>query len=282
METIGLLLAKSLTFTVLAIIIMYIVKRADDWRTPFNEDEEINQKRNLAIALRKSGIFLGMSIGLAGALWGTSGSFRLATDVAAFIEDGILMMVLLFVAFLVNKKLILWEVDNDQALQNGNAAVGTVEFANYVASGLIMNGAFSGDGGGLLTAIVFFAIAQLAFVVSFTVYSRITQRNICHEIDVNGNIAEGVDLAGLLLAISLILRASIAGPFTGWVPGIITFLVYFVIGLVFLLMCRFACNRIFLPGASYDKEIKTDQNVGAATISSMLQIAVAVIIAACF
>ncbi|MHC1726583.1 MAG: DUF350 domain-containing protein [Syntrophobacteraceae bacterium] len=71
---------------------------------------------------------------------------------------------------------------------------------------------------------------------------QITLRKIGVEIEERGNEAWGIDLAGMLIAFAIILRASIAGPFTGWLPGLHGFAVYFLAGLVFLLAYRFVAK----------------------------------------
>ena len=132
-----------------------------------------------------------------------------------------------------------------------------------------------------MSTVIFFLLGQLVFVIAVSIYEDLTPRYICDEIETRKNVAEGIDLAGLLVALALILRASIAGPFNGWISGVFSFVLYSIVGIVILLVCRSVANKMFLPRTSYDQEIRDDQNEGAAMISSVIQVALAVIIAAC-
>ncbi len=267
-------------YPLLALGFMWAIKFLDDKRTPFNEDELMIRGRNLAVSLRKSGMYLGLAFGLAGTLFGRSQA--LADDLINFIEGGVVLIVLLFLAFVVNDKIILCKVDGDKAVSEGNSAVGLMEFASYVASGIIMHGAFSGEGGGILAAGVFFLLAQAALVAAFYILEAVTPRNICEEIEVKQNTAAGMDAAGMLIALAIILRAGVAGPFTGWISGLGGFVLYFVAGLVALLIFRFLGNLIFVPKVSFDREIAKDRNLPVAVLSSLVQVGLALVIAGTF
>lgn len=277
MQEFQAVLIRFVVFPVLAMLIMYIVKVLDDARTPFKEDEEIRTRSNLAVALRKSGIYLGIALGLSGAMWGTSG--ELLKDITGFLQAGAFMMVALYISFQVNDHIILYKVNNDQAVKEGNLSLGIVEFASYIGSGIIMHGSFSGEGGGLAAAAVFFLLAQLGLVAAFFVYELITPRKIGIEIEERKNEAQGIDVAGMLIAFAIILRASIAGPFTGWLPGLQGFAIYFIAGLAFLLIYRFIVNKLFLSCADYDCAIEKERNPAVAAVSSVMQVAMALMIA---
>ncbi len=277
MQEFQAVLIRFVVFPVLAMLIMYIVKVLDDARTPFKEDEEITTRSNLAVALRKSGIYLGIALGLSGAMWGTSG--ELLKDITGFLQAGAFMMVALYISFQVNDHIILYKVNNDQAVKEGNLSLGIVEFAGYIGSGIIMHGSFSGECGGLVAAAVFFLLAQLGLVAAFFIYELITPRKIGIEIEERKNEAQGIDVAGMLIAFAIILRASIAGPFTGWLPGLQGFGIYFIAGLAFLLAYRFIVNKLFLSCADYDCAIGKERNPAVAAVSSVMQMAMALMIA---
>ncbi|MHC1726581.1 MAG: DUF350 domain-containing protein [Syntrophobacteraceae bacterium] len=277
MQDFQAVLIRFIVFPVLAMLIMYLVKLLDDARTPFNEDEEITTKGNLAVALRKSGIYLGIALGLSGAMGGASGG--LLKDINGFLQAGAFMMAALYISFQVNDRIILWRVNNDQAVKEGNLSLGIVEFASYIGSGIIMHGSFSGEGGGIVAAAVFFLLAQAALVAAFFLYELITPRKIGVEIEERRNKAQGIDVAGMLVAFAIVLRASIAGPFTGWLPGLQGFGIYFVAGLIFLFAYRFIVNRLFLSCADYDCAIEKERNPAVAAVSSVMQVAMALMIA---
>jgi uncharacterized membrane protein YjfL (UPF0719 family) len=277
MEDIWKVAAPFVVFPLITLGFMWAIKFLDDRRTSFNEDEQIVEAGNLAVSLRKSGMYLGLSLGLAGTFFGRSQG--LLQDLMNFVIAGVVLMVLLFVAFIVNDRIILRRIDDDKAVSEGNTAIGLVEFGGYVSSGIIMHGAFSGEGGGLLVAGVFFLLGQAALIITFYLLEAVTPRNICEEIEVRQNAAEGMDVAGMLIALAIILRASVAGSFTGWIPGLKSFGLYFVAGLLALLVFRFLARIIFVPKSSYDQEIARDRNIAVATLFSVVQVGLALVIA---
>ncbi len=264
-------------YPLLGILVVWFVKLADDKRAPFDEDKAMLQESNLAVGLRKSGTCLGLFLALAGVLSGRTPSFL--SDLLNFFKATIMVVIFLFITFEINKWLILRKVNNDEAVAKGNVAVGAVEFSTFVGTGMIMNGAFTGEGGGLWAAGVFFILGQIALVIAFYLDAAIARRNIQEEIELKGNIAEGVDVAGVLIAISIILRASIIGPFTGWIPGLEGFGMYLVLGLLTLFIFKYLARKIFMPRVSYADEMDKQHNEAVAILAACIEISVAVFIA---
>jgi uncharacterized membrane protein YjfL (UPF0719 family) len=264
-------------YPLLGILVVWLVKLADDRRSSFDGDKAMLLDGNLAVGLRKSGICLGLFLALAGVLSGKSP--RVLVDLLNFLKAAIMIVIFLLVTFEFNKRIILRKVNNDEAVSKGNVAVGAVEFSTYTGTGIIMNGAFSGDGGGLPAAGVFFILGQIALVVAFYLDAAISRRNIQEEIELKGNVAEGIDMAGILIAISIILRASIIGPFTGWVPGLEGFGIYLVLGLVALFVFKALSEKVFMPRVSYANEMDVQRNEAVAVFTACIQISVAVFIA---
>lgn len=264
-------------YPILGMLVVWLVKLAYDRRSSFDEDKAMLLESNLAVGLRKAGICLGLFLALAGVLSGKSP--KILVDLLNFFKAAVMIVIFLFLTFELNKWIILRKVNNDQAVSKGNVAVGAVEFSTYVGTGIIMNGAFSGEGGGLLVAGAFFILGQIALVIAFYLDAAISRRNIQEEIELKGNIAEGVDIAGILIAISIILRASIIGPFTGWIPGLEGFAIYFALGLLALFVFKALAEKIFMPRVSYADEMDVRRNEAVAVFTACIQISVAVFIA---
>jgi uncharacterized membrane protein YjfL (UPF0719 family) len=264
-------------YPLLGILVVWLVKLVDDKRAPFDEDKAMLLESNLAVGLRKSGTCLGLFLALAGVLSGKSSN--IPVDLWNFLQAAIMIVIFLFITFQINDRIILRKVNNDEAVAKGNVAVGAVEFSTFVGTGIIMNGAFSGEGGGLWAAGVFFILGQIALVIAFYLDVAISRRNIQEQIELKGNIAEGVDMAGMLIAISIILRASIIGPFTGWIPGLEGFGIYLALGLLALFVFKALAKKIFMPGASYADEMDRQRNEAVAVLAACIQISVAVFIA---
>jgi uncharacterized membrane protein YjfL (UPF0719 family) len=264
-------------FPLLGILVVRLVKLAQDRRTSFDEDKAMLIEGNLAVGLRKAGMFLGLFLALAGALSGKSPN--ILADLLNFLQAAVMVVIFLFLTFELNKKIILRKVNNDEAISRGNVAVGAVEFSTYVGTGIIMNGAFSGEGGGLWAAAVFFILAQMALVIAFYLDAVLSRRNVQEEIELKGNIAEGVDIAGILIGISIILRASIIGPFVGWISGLEGFSIYLVLGLLALFVFKELAEKLFMPKVSYADEMDVKRNEAVAIFTACIQVSVAVFIA---
>ncbi|MCP4219508.1 MAG: DUF350 domain-containing protein, partial [bacterium] len=149
--------------------------------------------------------------------------------------------------------------------------------ANYIATGLIIWGSFSGEGGGVLSALIFVALGQVVLLILFMIYQAITKFDIKAEIK-KGNAAAGLAAGGILIALAVILRASLAGPFVSWTADLIGFGISAAAGIILLLVMRLLVDWLFLPNTTLQVEIERDQNVAAIAITEAIIIAVAIII----
>jgi uncharacterized membrane protein YjfL (UPF0719 family) len=258
---------------------LWIVKLIADLRARrlFDANREIDDNRNLAVALRRGGMYLGLAIGMLGALSGASASF--AQDAALLAAEGAAVAAFLFLAQFVNDAVVIHGIRNDEAVRDGNVAVGFVEFGAYVATGLIAWGSFAGEGGGFLSSLVFFALGQLALLLMVALYERLTPYAVVQEVRA-GNVAAGLMLGGMMVALAVILNASLKGPFTGWIADLAAFGISGVVGIALLLLLQWPIDRVFLPGTSLQVEIASDRNAAAIGVTVAIKIALALIIGA--
>ena len=270
---------QGLVFIAVVLVFMFLMKLWRDWRTHFDTDEEVEQRSNLAVGLRRAGIYLAIAIAMVGAVSGSSRGF--VPDLTALVIDGILAVLLLAGARIFNDFVILGSVDNDTAAKNGNVAVGLVEAGSAVATGLILYGAFAGESvdllNGVLSVIAFAVLGQIALLAFYEVYQLITPFDVKHEIR-NGNPAAGTAVAGMLIALGFILKASIAGPFVSWIDDIVSFALYAVVGILVLLLFRKVIDWLFLPNTNLAAEVARDKNVAAIAMAQGAIIAVALVI----
>jgi len=276
-ELVGI--GQAIVFAAIAFLWMWVAKRFLDFRTQglYNADREIAGSRNLAIALRRGGLYLGVAIGMLGALSG--GDVGFARDVLEMLIEGAAMVVFLFVAQWLTDALIVPGIKNAEALRDGNLAVGFVELGVSVATGLIAYGSFAGEGGGLLSAVVFFALGQVALIVLVLLYERMTPYHVLVEVR-GGNAAAGLMLGGILLAFGLILNASLAGNFQGWTEDLLGFAISASTGILLLLLLQWPIDRLFLPDTDLRNEIETNPNPAAVAVAVAVKIALALVIGA--
>ncbi len=284
-------LGQGLIYVIVGIFFIWLVKKIDDWRTKDFDDDIHIDDGNVAVGLRRSGLYLGIAIALSGALGGASRGILL--DLIQLIIDGLIITGFMFSSRFINDFFMLGNINNDKEciktfdLANGtkvvgNTAVGMVEAGMYIATGFILNGAISGTGGtfvqSLVSAILFFIVGQMTLLIFGLFYELITPFNVREEIKKN-NLAAGIGLGGILIALGIILMASISGPFTGWVNDLTSFGVYALFGIIMLLVFRIVVDKLLLPTTNIATEVKEDQNVAALVVVESAINAVAIIIA---
>jgi len=269
-------------YAVITLFFIVIAKKIADKRTvAIDDDYEIREKSNTAVGFRRTGLYLAYAIAFAGTLSGDGAGF--AADMLALWVDGVVITVCLFACRTLNDRVMLADIDNDKEAGQGNTAVGLAECGMYIATGFVLNGSFTGTSDniilGLISAIVFFILGQAALLLCGYCYEIIMPFNVKDEIK-KGNVAAGVALAGMLVALGVILRASIAGPSMGWTADMISFVLYTVYGIGLLLLFKKAISWFLLPGACLATEVERDQNVAAVVLTQAGMIAIAVIISA--
>ncbi len=284
-------LSQGFTYVIVGIFFIWLVKKVDDWRTKEFDDDVHIDDGNIAVGLRRSGLYLGFAIALSGAIGGSSKGFLL--DVIQLLVDGLIITGFMFSSRSINDFIMLGNINNDKECIKefvrpdggkciGNTAVGMVEAGMYIATGFILNGAISGTGGtflqGIASAILFFVLGQLALLVCGFLYELITPFNVRNEIKDN-NLAAGIGLGGILIALGIILMSSISGPFTGWTNDLTSFAIYAVFGIVMLLIARAVIDKLLLPTTNIATEVKEDRNSAALIVVVSAINAVAIIIA---
>ncbi len=260
-----------------ALIIAYIGILLFDARTKFDENYLVIENSNLAVALRKGAILLGLGIGLSSTLSGPVED--LWQDTLTVAINGGITLICLFIAGWVNDKFLLIGVNNDKEIEDGNSAVGFFEIGSYLATGMILKEAFGGDNETIWNALIFFAEGQLVLVIFFKLYELVTPFKLVDLVK-DRNDAAGVAVGAMLTSLGFILAAAIAGPFTGLVEDVIAIAIAAVQGIILLLVVRLLASRLFLPKASLKQEIVDDRNVAAVVQMDGFIIAAALITAA--
>jgi uncharacterized membrane protein YjfL (UPF0719 family) len=258
---------------------MWIAKLLADVRMRgiYDADQEVSTGRNLAVALRRAGLYLGVAIGMLGALTGGGAGF--VEDLLEMALEGAVMIAFLYVALLASDRVVIHGIRNDVALREGNVAVGLVELGISLATGLIAYGSFAGPGGGLASAVVFFALGQAALLGMTLVYEKVTPYRVIEGIR-GGNVAAGLMLGGMLLAFGFILESSLMGPFHGWLEDILAFAASAAMGIVLLLLFQWPVDRLFLPHTTLRHEIEEVPNPAAVAVAVAVKLALALVIGA--
>ena len=244
----------------------------------FNVQDELVEKDNLAFAIAHTGYFIGILIAMGGVMLGPSHEF--IPDLLAAGMYGALSIVLVNISIFINDKVILNRFSNyDEIVRDRNSGVGMVEAASAIATGMVVMGAVYGEGGGIDTAVAFWAAGQVLLVIAAWVYNLITPYNVHQELE-NDNVAAGVGFAGALIAIGNLIRVAIQHDFDGWIETFSDMGVDFLIGIALLPIARLVADKILLPGRKLTDEIVNQEvpNIGAGVIEAFAYIGGSVLI----
>ncbi|MCB9538858.1 MAG: DUF350 domain-containing protein [Myxococcales bacterium] len=226
-----------------------------------------------------------------------------AWDLAELAIYGALAIVLLKLSGWLNDRLILHRFENKKELvDDRNVGAGAVLCGSYLASGLVLAGAFSGRvdpelidattrAGVLLheltVALAFYALGQVALALYGVLYQAVTPVNVHDAIERDyeadgrkhgGNMAAGVAFGGNLAALGVLLYGGARIDFTGWGDNLLAFGVVCGVGFVLLPVWRVFVDRVLLGKANLDKEIFEDRNVNAALLETIAMIGLAAVI----
>lgn len=247
----------------------------------YNLTEQLVEKDNPAVALAVAGYYFGMVIAIGGTLVGPTNG--IVDDVIDLCIYGLLSIVLLNLSWFLCDKLLLTQFKiSDELIRDQNQGTGVVSCSVSIASGLIIFGAVSGEGGSIWTAIGFWALGQLILILAVKIYNLITPFNIHDEIE-KDNVAAGISLAGVIVAMGIIVGLAAEGDFISWSEELPDFIIYSVVGLILLPLIRFLTDKVLLPTVKLTDEIAGQEtpNIGAAYIEAFSYISAAFVIYWC-
>ena len=277
----------STAFVAAAMLMLYIAKSVFDLATPFKLKVQMTEQDNPAVGIVLCGYLLGVIAVLAGSFIGEGEG---SMDLDGFLNDmgptafyGLLGMSLLFLAGMINDKLILRQFSNTgEVINKKNVSVAVIIAASYLGSGLIIAGSLRG-GEDILSVIVFFLIAQTALVLFAIIYQKATSYDDQKELGEHKNLACGLAFAGNLLAYSILLMK--AGTMDGPDGEVIVllerfqfFAYYAISGAILLPLLRFINDIAFLPEAKLTVEIERDRNINAGLLEASLAVGMAVVL----
>ena len=269
------------------VVVLVIARLGQDLATPFHIGDQLSRKDNVALALSIAGYYFGVTIVLLGGMYQpfliiADGSLGFTEqywrDVALVFGYSVGGIIAMNIARIIVDKLVLHGFSTDkEIIEDQNVGTGAVEFAVYVAVGLIIAGAVSGEGGGPLIALAFAVIGLATLIVYALIYEWTTPFDIHDEIE-KDNVAVGVALAGNLIAIGIVVFKAAFGEFTGWGESLAGYATYAVVGFVLLYAVRFLVDKALFPNVKLSDELTVDRNLGVAFIESAALISVSLIL----
>jgi uncharacterized membrane protein YjfL (UPF0719 family) len=275
-------LVSAAIFIIVFFIFFFIGKVINDLlHREYKLNFELVEKDNAALALAVVGYYFGLVLAIGGTIAGPS--VGLVEDLYDLVIYGILSIILLNISWFLGDKLILFKFRvSEELIRDHNQGTGVVSAGISVASGFIIYGAVSGEGGGIWTVLVFWALGQVLLILAGLVYELITPYNIHEEIE-KDNVAAGVSFAGALVSIGVIIGLAGEGDFTAWSIDLPVYIGFAALGLVLLPIIRLLTDKVLLPTVKLSDEISAQEkpNVGAAYVEAFSYIAAAFIINWC-
>lgn len=234
---------------------------------------------NIAHSFRGAGNSLAMAIAMAATLGETASYNNFGHTIINLFALGFAMCFILLGAQYVNDKLIVSGINNSDAVEKGNSAVGITEFGGAVATGLIAYGSFLGVRKGVwLPAIIFFFLGQLILVFFFRLFDKLHPVDFLGQIN-SGNKSAAIIVAGMLISLGLVMKTAVGGEFNGWTNGLVSFGLYTFIGifllLIFYLLISFVMRLNFF---SQTDEIEKDANIAFAIRIASTEVALAFVL----
>ncbi|MEQ9443918.1 MAG: DUF350 domain-containing protein [Cyclobacteriaceae bacterium] len=243
--------------------------------------QELVEKDNFAFAVAHVGYFIGLLLAIVSAVVGPSeGLYYDIIDITIY---GLLAIFLLNFSILINDKIILRKFSvHKEIIEDRNVGTGVIEGANAIGTGLIILGAVSGEGGGFLSALVFWIIGQLLLIITAYVYVAITPYDVHDQIE-KDNVAVGLGFAGALISIANLIRYGLMTDLFEWEATLASVGIDVLIGLAFLPVVRILTDKILLPGRNLTDELVNQEhpNVGAGLIEAFAYVGGSVLITLC-
>jgi uncharacterized membrane protein YjfL (UPF0719 family) len=217
-------------------------------------------KKAAGAATTQAGYLVGVLFGFMGAV-SARGEHPGFVSLAGFVAiAGLLAIALLLAADQLSDRLLFRGL---AALDDSNLALAVGKGAVSLATGLVLRGSLAGAEGGLVRGIVWFAVAQAIMVGAVLVYFRITPYDDLAEIK-RGNLAAGFPVAGILLAVGLVMEAAISGPPSSSAGAAVLQAGKFLgVSLVLVYLFRLFTDIFMLPKMKLSRAIVDDGNVAA-------------------
>ena len=278
---------RGLVYVALGLAMLTVAKYARDIVTPYRIDEQVTKSRNIGVSLRLSGYLVGVILVFLGALYqpfllstqeGLGFNADFGEDVLEVFLYTLVGIVALNVVRIIVNRLVLYKFDIEKQIVEGkNVGAGAVEFGTYIATGLLIGGAASGEGGGADVALAFFGMGLVVLILFALFYQLTTPFDIHSQIE-GDNTAVGIALGSNLVAMGLVIFKAVFGNFDGWNQALASFFVFVVIGFVLLYALRLMTDVLLLPTVKISNELAAERNVGVAFIESSIVISSALIL----
>ena len=135
------------------------------------------------------------------------------------------------------------------------------------------------DTNSITHALVYLVCAMVLFFIGKITYRLFNKTiHVADELVVKDNFAFSLSYTGYLLAVIIVIGASIVGDSNGLLTDILGMGVYSTLGIILLNCSIWLNNKLILPSFNIKKEIFEDHNAGTGLIEASVAIAIALIL----
>ncbi len=236
----------------------------------------VAERNNTPVAVEMGGFVLAMVIGLLGSIIAEPGAWW--EEALGLVGTGAVVFgVLLFNDQLVTR-FLLGGLDCNQAVaEEHNLAVAIVRAAGNVGAALALRGAL-GHESELWERLIWVVLGQVALVLMCRGYQWLTAYDDVAEVR-HKNVAAALPMAGILMAVGIVIGAAMGGEGHGWGEDLLAFGLDLAVSAVLIMGLRWAGDKLLLPGTNYAHEIAHDKNAGAGFIEGAVYVSGALAVA---
>ena len=248
----------------------------------FNFSSELLDVDNPAFGVCMAGYLIGAGLALTGAF----PDLRTVSFLGGVWEmtwGGVLAVLLIRVSAWINERLILdkFKVE-DEMIHDRNIGTGVAVAGNFIATGLLLAAALTGQSTSLWHAVrdtlVYWVAGQAFLVIGAHIFYKVSHYDL-EKCLAQGDTAAGFSLGGFLIALGIILWASIKGAGSNLVAELITAACMAVASGAVLIFCTILTEKLILPRMNLAKEVSVDKNSAAGLVSAAAAIVTALFIA---
>ncbi len=228
---------------------------------------ELFGNNNLALAVSLCGYLLAICMALGGAISGPESG--ILSDLVQIAVYGVITIIVMLVAGYVCEKILLPGFDNTKEIvEDKNLGTASVEFGVHIANALVLLSIIQSQGT-WQSALVFWGLAQIVFIIAAKIYEILTPYSIHDELE-RDNAAVGIALAGVFIGLGNIVSISVNGDFVGWKEDLTTFSLNILFGFLVLFVVKQLTVLILASGNSlHEKQVSDTPNIGAGLLEAL-------------
>jgi uncharacterized membrane protein YjfL (UPF0719 family) len=268
--------------SVATIVLLAIARVVNQLIMRTSMTDSLIQRDNPAVGIEIAGYLLGVILIITSILSGP-GHENLWSNVlwvGIYGIGGILLLTLVTVPSIQ----IILSADAMTSIKNGNVAAGIVVAGSYIGTAAVISGSFAGEGtGNIVSAIIFYAVGQISFLVITFIFRLLTAYDDSKEV-MNGNVPAALSYAGNMISVGLIVGNAVLGNFLDYQTSLISFGKALLVVLALYPIRQWVVQGIFLGGGfkiyggRLDMEISKDRNLNAGLLEATTYIATAILV----